>query len=257
MFEFLSAFTASHQTFLWLMTISIDLGFALLLYRMFGKTGLYASIVLSILMANLQGPKLTIIWLPLIGNLQTSLGVILYSGIYFATDLLSEKYGKREANRAVMAGFATSVIIVVMISISMYFLPSTDPKTAQFSSDVHSAFVTLFNFTPRFVFGSMLAYLISQRFDVWIFHIIKEHTGSKHLWIRNNLSTMSSQALDTLIYSLVVWWGVVDLAVAIQLGMAKYLFKVIIAMIDTPFIYWGRSWELREKDWHEFDGKPA
>jgi uncharacterized integral membrane protein (TIGR00697 family) len=255
--EFLAAFTSSHQTFLWLLTISIDLGFALLLYRLFGKTGLYASIVLSILMANLQGPKLTIIWLPLVGNLQTSLGVILYSGIYFATDLLSEKYGKREANRAVMAGFATSVIIVVMISISMYFLPSTDPKTAQFSAEVHSAFLTLFNFTPRFVFGSLLAYLISQRFDVWIFHTIKAHTGSKHLWIRNNLSTMSSQALDTLIYSLVVWWGVVDLAVAIQLGMAKYLFKVIIAMVDTPFIYWGRSWELREKDWNEFDGKPA
>ena len=239
------------------MTISIDLGFALLLYRLFGKTGLYASIVLSILMANLQGPKLTIIWLPLIGDLQTSLGVILYSGIYFATDLLSEKYGKREANRAVMAGFATSVIIVVMISISMHFLPSTDPKTAQFSSEVHNAFATLFNFTPRFVFGSLLAYLISQRFDVWIFHFIKEHTGGKYLWLRNNLSTMSSQALDTIIYSLIVWWGVVDLAVAIQLGMAKYLFKVLIALIDTPFIYWGRSWELREKDWNEFDGKPA
>ena len=68
---------------------------------------------------------------------------------------------------------------------------------------------------------------------------------------------MSSQALDTIIYSLIVWWGVVDLAVAIQLGMAKYLFKVLIALIDTPFIYWGRSWELREKDWNEFDGKPA
>jgi uncharacterized integral membrane protein (TIGR00697 family) len=257
LFEFVSALTGSHQTFLWLLTISIDLAFALLLYRLFGKTGLYTSIVLSILMANLQGPKLTIIWLPIVGDLQTSLGVILYSGIYFATDLLSEKYGKREANRAVMAGFATSVIIVVMISISMQFLPSTNPETARFSAEVHNAFTTLFNFTPRFVFGSLLAYLISQRFDVWMFHLIRERTGSKHLWIRNNLSTMSSQALDTLIYSLVVWWGVVDLAVALQLGMAKYLFKVLIAMIDTPFIYWGRSWELREKDWNEFDGKPA
>ncbi|MDK1023276.1 MAG: queuosine precursor transporter [Gammaproteobacteria bacterium] len=257
MFEFLSEFTNNHQTLLWLMTISIDLGFALILYRIFGKTGLYASIILSILMANLQGPKLTIIWLPVVGNLQTSLGVILYSGIYFATDLLSEKYGKREANRAVMAGFATSVMIVVMIFISMRFLPSTDPRTAQFSSDVHNAFATLFNFTPRFVFGSLLAYLISQRFDVWIFHFIKEHTGKKHLWIRNNLSTMSSQALDTFIYSLIVWWGIVDLAVAMQLGLAKYLFKVLIAMIDTPFIYWGRSWELHEKDWNEFNGKPV
>jgi len=237
------------------MTISLDLSFALLLYRLFGKTGLYASIILSILMANLQGPKLTIIWLPVVGDLQTSLGVILYSGIYFATDLLSEKYGKREANRAVMTGFVASVIIVVMISISMLFLPSTNPKTIQFSADVHNAFATLFNFTPRFVFGSLLAYLISQRFDVWIFHVIREYTGEQHLWIRNNLSTMSSQALDTIVYSLIVWWGVVDLTVAIQLGLAKYLFKVIIALVDTPFIYWGRSWQLRKKDWSEFDGE--
>ena len=63
MFEFLADFTGGHQTLLWLMTISLDLSFALLLYRLFGKTGLYASIILSILMANLQGPKLTIIWL--------------------------------------------------------------------------------------------------------------------------------------------------------------------------------------------------
>jgi len=240
-----------HQTLFWLFTISVDLGFALILYRLYGKVGLYTSIIVSILMANLQGPKLTIIWLPIVGDLQTSLGVILYSGIYFATDLLSEKYGKREAGRAVMTGFAASIIIVTMISISMYFLPSTNPETAQFSADVHHAFATLFNFTPRFVFGSLLAYLISQRFDVWVFHYIRSVTGEKHLWIRNNLSTMTSQALDTIIYSLVVWWGVVDLDVAIQLGLAKYLFKVIIAMIDTPFIYLGRSWSMEDKDWQE------
>ena len=257
MLDLLLTYINNHQTFLWLITISIDLGFALLLYRLFGKMGLYTSITLSILMANLQGPKLTIIWLPIVGDLQTSLGVILYSGIYFATDLLSEKYGKREANRPVMTGFMASLIIVVMISISMNFLPSTNPGTAQFSTDVHNAFATLFNFTPRFVFGSLLAYLISQRFDVWIFHFIKARTGEKHLWIRNNLSTMSSQALDTLIYSLVVWWGVVDLDVAIQLGLAKYLFKVLIAMIDTPFIYWGRSWQMHEKDWNEYDARPV
>ena len=242
----IAAFFAENQDLLWLVTLGLDLGFALVLYRVFGKTGLYASVILSILMANLQGPKLTVIL-----GMQTSLGVILYSGIYFATDLLSEKYGKREANRAVMVGFAVSVIIVVMISISLLFLPSTEPNTARFSSDVHNAFATLFNFTPRFVFGSMLAYLISQNFDVWIFHFIKSKTGSRHLWFRNNLSTMTSQALDTLVYSLVVWWGIVDLATAIQLGIAKYLFKVFIALFDTPFIYWGRSWSIADKDWSE------
>ena len=77
-----TSFFAENQDLLWLLTLAIDLGFALLLYRVFGKTGLYASVILSILMANLQGPKLTIIL-----GMQTSLGVILYSGIYFATPL--------------------------------------------------------------------------------------------------------------------------------------------------------------------------
>lgn len=226
------------------MTIGVDLSFALLLYRLFGRYGLFACVILGILLANLQGPKLTMIWLPFIGELQTSMGVILYSGIYFATDLLNEKYGKQDANLAVQLGFLTSIIIVVMISLSLMFLPSTDPETRQFSMDVHQAFTTLFNFTPRFVFGSLLAYYISQTFDVWMFQYIREKTGGRHLWIRNNVSTICSQAIDTFVYSLVVWWGIVELPTAIMLGLAKYLLKIIIAVIDTPFIYLGRAWKV-------------
>ena len=86
----------------------------------------------------------------------------------------------------------------------------------------------------------MLAYYVSQSLDVWAFHKIKALTGDRWLWLRNNLSTMSSQALDTVIYALVVWWGIVDLRTAIALGAAKYVFKIAIALIDTVFIYWAR-----------------
>ena len=89
--------------------------------------------------------------------------------------------------------------------------------------------------------GSLLAYLISQSFDVWIFHLIKIKTKGKHLWLRNNLSTILSQLIDTSIYGLVVWWGIVDFATAMQLAGAKYVFKVVIAMIDTAFLYWARN----------------
>jgi len=60
---------------------------------------------------------------------------------------------------------------------------------------------------------------------------------------------MVSQAIDTLIYGIVVWWGVVDFATAMQLALAKYLFKVIIALVDTPFIYLARDWNVDAKDW--------
>jgi len=232
-------FFAGHQNLLWLTTLAVDLSMTLLMYRLFGRTGLIAAIAVAILLANLQGPKLTVIF-----GMQTSLGVIFYSTIFFATDILSEKHGRAVANQAVMVGFGISVIVVLMLSISLLYQPSTRPETAVLSADIHDAFNRILNFTPRFVFGSLFAYLISQSFDVWCFHKVRELTRGRHLWLRNNLSTMTSQILDTAVYALVVWWGVVDLTTALQLGLAKYVFKLCIAAFDTPFIYWARGWTV-------------
>ena len=228
-------FYAVNQELLWFTTLFIDLGCTLVLYRLFGKAGLQVAITLAIVLANLQGPKLTVIF-----GLQTSLGVIFYSSIFFATDVLSENYGKEAANKAVRMGFAVSVIVLIMLSIALMYLPSNKPETAEFAASIHGAFETIVNFTPRFIFGSLLAYYISQHFDVWAFHKIKSITGDRWLWLRNNGSTLASQVVDTTIYSLVAWWGLVDLKTALALGAAKYVFKVVIAAIDTLFIYWAR-----------------
>ncbi|MEJ2257818.1 MAG: queuosine precursor transporter [Woeseiaceae bacterium] len=228
-------FYAAHQELLWLTTLLADLGCTVLLYRLFGKAGLQVAIALAIVLANLQGPKLTIIF-----GMQTSLGVIFYSSIFFATDVLSENYGRDAANKAVNMGFAVSLIVLLMLSLALLYQPSTRPETAEFSASIQAAFATIVDYTPRFIYGSLLAYLISQRFDVWAFHKIKSWTGDRWLWLRNNGSTLSSQVIDTTIYSLVSWWGVVDLKTALQLGAAKYVFKMAIAAVDTLFIYWAR-----------------
>ena len=230
------AYFSGHQELLWICTLLLDLGCTVILYRFFGKAGLQVAIATAIILANLQGPKLTIIF-----GLQTSLGVIFYSSIFFATDVLNENYGRKEADKAVHMGFAVSVIILLMMSLALMFQPSTRPETAEFSSNIHNAFQTIVSFTPRFIAGSLLAYYISQRFDVWAFHKIRQITGERWLWLRNNLSTMTSQVIDTLIYSLVAWWGVVSLGEALMLGAAKYIFKIGIAIIDTAFIYWARA----------------
>jgi len=235
----ITLFFHENQDLLWLVTLTLDLFMTLLMYRLFGRLGLTAAIVLAILLANLQGPKLTVIM-----GMETSLGVIFYSAIFFATDLLGEKHGRAVANQAVLLGFGVSVIIVVMMSMSLLYLPSTRPESAIFSGEIHQAFSTILDFTPRFVFGSLFAYLISQSFDVWFFHRLKEWTDGKHLWIRNNLSTITSQAIDTVLYAVVVWWGIFDLETAFRLALAKYVFKVFIAAFDTPFIYWARGWDV-------------
>jgi len=240
-------FFTLHQSLLWVLTVLMDLGFTVFLYRLFGKAGLYSVIVLNVLLCNIQGPKLTQVF-----GMTTSLGVILYSGIYFATDLLSERYSRREATRAVLLGFAANLFMVLTMTVSLLFLPTAEGgKATTLATQAHEALSFMFGFTPRFVFGSMLAYLISQTFDVWLFHVLKRATRDKHLWLRNCLSTMISQCIDTIVYGLVVWWAVLDLESAIRLAAFKYVFKFVIALLDTPFIYWARTWKIHELEWHD------
>ena len=169
------------QESLWLLTVVYDLGLALVLYRFFGKYGLYVAVVLGIVLGNLQGGKVS--ELIIFGTAyKVSMGAILYSGIYFATDVLNEKYGRSEANRAVMLGFVANIAVMITLVLSVQFKPSEITGSAL---EVHNAISTLAYYSPAFVFGSLTAYLVSQTFDVWFFHKIKSYTGESKLWLRN------------------------------------------------------------------------
>jgi uncharacterized integral membrane protein (TIGR00697 family) len=229
----------ANQEALWLITVIYDLGLVLLLYRFFGKYGLYVAVVLGIVLGNLQGGKVS--ELILFGStFKVSMGAILYSGIYFATDVLNEKYGRKEANRAVMLGFVANIAVMVTLVLSVQFKPSNITGSAL---EVHNAISTLAYYSPAFVIGSLGAYLVSQTFDVWFFHKIKSYTGESKLWLRNNLSTMVSQLIDTLIYQF-TWVFATGMSWenAFMLAATKYIFKVFIAAIDTIFIYWVKKW---------------
>ena len=111
------------QETLWFIVVLYDLCLAIFLYRFFGKYGLYCAVILGIVLGNLQGGKIS--QLDIFGyQLNVSMGAILYSGIYFATDLLNEKYGKTEANRAVMLGFVANIAVMLTLVLSTQFLPS-------------------------------------------------------------------------------------------------------------------------------------
>lgn len=240
--EPIAAFFAANQEVLWFTTLFVDLGFTVLMFRLFGKAGLQVAIATAIILANIQGPKLTVIF-----GLETTMGVIFYSSIFFATDVLSENYGKKEANKAVWMGFVVSLVVLTMLSLAVMYLPTNSAQAAGFSGELHEAFVTIANFAPLMVFGSLTAYLISQKFDVWAFHKIKSITGDRWLWLRNNGSTIASQMLDTAIFSLIIWAHKVGIGHALALGFAKFIFKIAIALIDTAFIYWARRSFLRHK----------
>ena len=207
-------------------------------YRFFGKYGLYCAVILGIVLGNLQGGKVsefTILGM----QFNVSMGAILYSGIYFATDLLNEKFGKDEANRAVMLGFVANIAVMLTLVLSTKFLPS---KLTGSAAEVHEAISVLAFYSPIFIVGSLTAYIVSQRFDVWFFHYLKNLTNGKKLWLRNNLSTITSQLIDTFIYTF-TWVVATDLSIsdAFYIALSKYIFKIFIALIDTIFIYGVRN----------------
>ena len=213
-------FLINNPEALWIITVFYDLLLASLLFYFFGKDGLYLAIVLGIVLSNLQGGKVSDVVI-FDRTFTVSMGAIMYSGIYFATDLLSEKYGRREANRAVILGALANIAVMLTLVLSTFFLPS---DVADSADEVHNAISTLAIYSPIFVIGSITAYLISQLFDVWVFHKIKSITGTRMLWLRNNLSTLLSQALDTFIYTFVwVLAGQLDFSTAAAIALSKWI----------------------------------
>ena len=227
-------FFLNNPEWLWVLTVFYDLFIVVGLFYFFGRSGLYIAVILGIVLGNLQGGKVSD--LEVFGYTFTvSMGAIMYSGIYFATDLINEKYGRAFANEAVILGAIANVVVMLTLVLSTYYLPS---EIAKSSDAVHEAISTLAYYSPWFVIGSLTAYLISQTFDVWMFHKLKVLTNGKYLWLRNNVSTLSSQALDTLIYTLVwVLAGDMTFIVALSIALTKYIFKIFIALLDTIFIY--------------------
>lgn len=159
-------------------------------------------------------------------------GVITFSMIFFITDLISEKWGKKEAKKAVWAGFFSGLVLAISIYIVVHWQP------AVFAVEFSEMFAKVLSLTPRIALAGFIAYLISQHHDIWAFHFWKKKTDGKHLWLRNNASTIVSQFIDSVIFISIAFYGVFPI---IPLILGQWVVKVIIALIDTPFMY-GAIW---------------
>jgi len=210
---------------LWILFALVDLCMVLAVYRFFGRVGLFGLMVFNLLLCNIQVLKTVELF-----GLTTTLGNVLYASVFLATDLLSEFYGKKEAQKGVLLGFVTLLMMVGYMQIALLFQPAAD----DFAQPHLQA---LFGFMPRIALASMFAYLVSQMHDVWAFHAIKQRTGGKMLWLRNNASTMVSQFLDSAIFCTIAFWGVFPLNIFMEIMLSTYIIKVAVAALDTPFIY--------------------
>ncbi|MBW2939057.1 queuosine precursor transporter [Aureisphaera sp. CAU 1614] len=172
---------------------------------------------------------------------EISVGILPYPITFLITDIISEVYGKKKANQVVTMGIFASFFSLFIIYIS-----NEVPATTWSPVD-DALFSKVFGATAVAVFASMMAYLFAQFIDIQIFHFWKRITKGKHLWLRNNFSTFTSQFIDTFtVLFLLCSFGKIDWALFGGLLLSGFLFKIFIALIDTPFLYLS-VYALRQK----------
>jgi len=165
-------------------------------------------------------------------HFELSVGILPYPITFLITDIISEIYERKKANKVVVAGIFASFFALLIIIVA-----DSTPAT-QWSPVGDGIYHKVFGFSAIAVFSSMMAYLVAQFVDIKIFHFWKGLTKGKHLWLRNNFSTMSSQFLDTFtVLFLLCSFEVIEWNLFGKLLINGYLFKVIVALLDTPLIY--------------------
>jgi queuosine precursor transporter len=198
----------------------------LIMYKFFGKAGLFAWVAISSILANIQVTKT----IEIIG-LTATLGNSLYASTFLATDILNEKYGKKDAQKAVWLGFFSLMIMIIAMQFGMNFIPAE-------SDFADPSLHTIFGLVPQIAIASMVAYLTAQHLDVWIFTGLRKiFPTDRQFWIRNNGSTLISQLLDTLIFTSIAFYGMYSFDVWIQIFLSTYILKFIVSVLDTPFGY--------------------
>ncbi|MDX8341361.1 queuosine precursor transporter [Draconibacterium sp. IB214405] len=229
---------------LWLAMLLANFLLIILAYRLFGKWGLVMWIPISVIVANIQ----VIQTVQLFGMVAT-LGNIVYATSFLVTDILSENYGKEEAKKAVWIGFFSLISMTLLMNLALEFLPL---EGDEFAGITHEATSTIFSLMPRIAIASLAAYLLSQRHDVWAYHFWrKRFSKDNQIWLRNNLSTMISQLIDSVVFVAIAFWGEYEWAVLFEIFITTYLLKWVVAAADTPFVYWSKKIYKRDRFWME------
>lgn len=164
-----------------------------------------------------------------IGIFSVPAGILAYSITFACTDIIGEVYGKQAARSVVLAGFASLILVILLIKLAIIIPP------APFWPN-QTMFVTLLGSSERIIIASLAAYLLSQLADVWLFARLRQLTDGRYLWLRNNGSTIVSQLLDSIVFIVIAFAGVFPL---LPMILGQWLIKLVIALADTPLVYAG------------------
>ncbi len=157
--------------------------------------------------------------------------ILVFSVTFLLTDIVNEKFGRKETHKMIFIAFLTQVAVTFFIYLALT-LPS-----APFWDD-QEFFAKIFGFIPRIIVASWIAFLISENADAYIFSWFKKRTQGKHLWMRNTFSSIPAMALDTILFVIIAFWGTQPL---LPLITGVLVLKWLVGIIDIPFMYLNRN----------------
>lgn len=192
--------------------------------------GLFIS---SLAAANLLGSKITTVL-----GVSVSVGIFAYPLSFLITDIVAEVFGKNKAQKFILAGFISLLLVIFLTGLSVILPPA---GRYQYNEE----YKIIFGASLRITVASLIAFALAQYHDVWAFHFWKKKTGGRWLWLRNNLSTIVSQFIDTTIFMFVAFYLITPKFTAgfiFALIIPYWLFKIAFALLDTPFVYAGVKW---------------
>ncbi len=198
--------------------------------KFFKKEGVMAWMVLATVLANIFLQKSI-----MVGEINATLGNILFASNFLATDILTEKYGVKESKRALRLSFFALIFFIAATQLALLFIPSAE-DVAQ------PAMQTLFTIGARIAVSSLICYYASNLLDIWLFNKIKTKTGDKKLWLRNNVATIISNCIENFALYFLAFGGIMEPGVLLQMGASASVIEIILAICDTPFLYWSKKW---------------
>lgn len=201
------------------------------------KQLLIIAIVLNLLLVTIFGAKLISIF-----GFVTNNGNSFYAAVFFTTQLLTEQYGKKEAYKSIWIGACSIVFFMLMAQLTV--LQIGLPQTQQ----VNYAIDILFHSAPRIALASVIAYSVSQFFNIWLFSFIKQQTHSRFLFLRIGIPTIISQGIDSIVFFTIAFYGTGSLQSFVEICLVGYTIKVLLGFLSIPFFYLSETQtDIKEK----------
>jgi uncharacterized integral membrane protein (TIGR00697 family) len=203
--------------------------------RFFGKSGLFAWAATIPVLANILTAKQITVF-----GLDVTMGTILFASIFLCTDILSEKYNKKDAKKAALLSAFFLCGYIIIAQAALLFVPNS-------LDFAHDSMSNLFGASIRITIASVVMFVIANLVDIWIYNAMKKKS-EKHLWLRNNVATISSNCLENFLFVILAFWGTMPAQDCLFVALCTSFIEVIVSVCDTPFLYWARRSERKIAD---------